>query len=208
MARDFAIRNPQMLLENMVMLRDVFARRGLQCFLHYGTLLGAIREKGFIPHDDDADLGMFWSDFDQVVNTLPELMEKGFEFNSQRNGRMLQFVRNGEQVDIFFAVKVRRLAGHVWAIDERATVAGQFLDRLGEIDFLGQRFLIPSNPEKLMLNLYGKTWRIPLKDIPSRTDWIWKIAKIFKNPDKAANYVVRFLKMHKRKTSLRSEAKE
>ena len=202
MAREFAIRNPDQLLENMVLMRDILAEKNIRCFLHYGTLLGAIREKGFIPHDDDADVGVFGDDFDSVIGLLPVFLENGFVFNSQRNGRLLQFVRKGEQVDIFFAYERFTLAGRKWAIDERATIAPGYLDRLGTIDFLGHQFLIPSNPEGLMRNLYGKTWRIPLKDIPSRTNWTWKLLKVLRNPGKIMKYVTRFLRMQKRKTSV------
>ncbi len=193
MAREFAIRNPEKLLENMVLMRDILSRRGIRCFLHYGTLLGAVREKGFIPHDDDADLGVFDGDFDRIVSAVPELAEAGFTFECKRHGRLLQFLRGDEQVDLFVAVRVNLPFTHRWAIDERVTVAGRYLDRLAEIDFLGHPFLIPSFPEDLMKDLYGKTWRVPMKDIPSRTGWLWRFAKIAKAPGKLFYYARRYL---------------
>jgi lipopolysaccharide cholinephosphotransferase len=201
MARDFAIQNPDQLLENMALMRDILKEQNIPCFLHYGTLLGAIREKNFIAHDDDADIGVFGQDFDAVIGLLPVFLAKGFTFNSQRNGRLLQFVRNGEQVDIFFAYKKIGLTGSKWSIDDRATVSSSFLDTLIPLLFLGEEFLIPSNSEALLRNLYGKTWRIPLKGIPSRTNWTWRLKKILSNPTKIFYYFRRFLKTQKRKSS-------
>lgn len=193
MAREFAIRNPEKLLENMALMRDILSRHGIRSFLHYGTLLGAIREKGFIPHDDDADLGVFDTDFDGIMTVIPELANAGFSFICKRHGRLLQFLRGDEQVDLFVAVRVALPFAHRWAIDERVTVSARYLDTLGEIDFLGERFLIPSFPESLMRDLYGKTWRIPMKDIPSRTGWLWRFSLIAKAPTKMVYYAKRYL---------------
>jgi len=200
MAREFAIRNPDKLLENMVLLRDVLASRGARCFLHYGTLLGAIRERGFIPHDDDADLGVFDVDFDAILGAVPELVGLGFSFNSQRHGRLLQFTRDGEQVDLFVAVKVRFPMGHRWAIDERISVSPSYLDTLGKMEFLGHTFYVPSRPEALMLELYGKTWMTPMKNVPSKTGITWKLSKLLREPLKSVYFVKRFLGTQKRKS--------
>ncbi len=53
----------QRALEILVFLDQLCRELGLTYFLAYGTLLGAVRHKGFIPWDDDIDVWMPREDF-------------------------------------------------------------------------------------------------------------------------------------------------
>jgi len=57
--------------------QEICERHELNYFLIGGTAIGAVRHKGFIPWDDDMDIGMLRDDFDRLIEHLKT------ELNSQ-----------------------------------------------------------------------------------------------------------------------------
>lgn len=58
-------------LDMLVQLDKVCKKHNLRYFLIFGTLLGAIRHKGFIPWDDDVDVAMPREDYEKLI-AMPE----------------------------------------------------------------------------------------------------------------------------------------
>ena len=58
------------LLEAIKYIDNVCKREGIEYFAAYGTLLGAVRDKGFIAWDDDADLWMRREDYKRFCNAV------------------------------------------------------------------------------------------------------------------------------------------
>ena len=64
---------------------SVCKQHNVRYYLAYGTLLGAIRHKGFIPWDDDIDIYMLRSDYDRFIQLLSAEKENHYSLLSIYN---------------------------------------------------------------------------------------------------------------------------
>lgn len=67
-------------LDLLIVFDDICKRIGVKWFAEYGTLLGAVRDKGFIPWDDDVDVCMLRTDYDKLCQCIEKELPEGYLF--------------------------------------------------------------------------------------------------------------------------------
>ena len=73
------------ILNNLMAVDKVCREHGLRYYIYDGTMLGAVRHKGFIPWDDDLDIAMPREDYEEFILHANEWLEQPYEFICMEN---------------------------------------------------------------------------------------------------------------------------
>lgn len=73
------------ILEIYEAYRGICEKHGLRYYAIGGTLLGAVRHKGFIPWDDDFDVGMPRPDYERFIRAAQDELPTGLSWHSLEN---------------------------------------------------------------------------------------------------------------------------
>lgn len=86
------LRKQQMrMLEILLEVDRICKKHKIQYWLSSGTLLGAVRHRGFIPWDDDLDIEMLRPDYQRLLKILPEELPPSMVLQCTKTDRNYYF---------------------------------------------------------------------------------------------------------------------
>ena len=143
--------------------KEIMDEHGVVFFLRQGTCLGAIRDNAFITWDDDIDIGSIEGlhRFDERViePVAASFRARGFHVRRKSYGgeTWLGLMKHNIRVD-WVCFRVRKQ--HIVHFPGVRIPVRLFTD-LKEIDFIGEKFLVPNPPEEYLRHKYGPHWMTP-----------------------------------------------
>lgn len=148
---------------NLIELKNLLDCHNVKFGLIYGTLLGAIREKAFIKHDEDIDLFLLDEHKESLLSILKEIINIGFEV-IRYDGKLLSISKDKEYIDFYFFRKNKLFYRKC---EVGLTAKAKYLENTVDYTFLNETFQVPINVESFLVDLYGKNWRVPIKNDPA-----------------------------------------
>ncbi|MEJ2068000.1 MAG: LicD family protein [Deltaproteobacteria bacterium] len=148
--------------KGLVELKQILRELNLPFILEGGVLLGAVREGGFIPWDDDVGVALRAEDlYPKREELLRALGAAGFQFHSMDSSyenlkiNVTKYDTRYELLAWYLKGRMRRRA--------HFRMPKRFLDVTQDITFLGEMYPCPSPPEAYLRHFYGN-WKKPKKE--------------------------------------------
>ncbi len=157
------------LIKAIAEVLDALKSAGVDGFLAYGTLLGAVRNGALIGHDSDADLG-YVSDHEHPVDVMREsfalqraLCDMGYPTMRYSGAAFKVDVRESDGsvrgLDVFGGFM---MDGNLHLMGEiRTPFERSWIFPLTTATLEGRTFPVPADTDKFLVATYGPHWRTP-----------------------------------------------
>jgi len=126
--------------------------------IFFGTLLGAVREKALIAHDSDTDIMLVSFNPDKLIKIDKLLKADGFKRVPKNEKEIISYSRNGEVTDFYCFKKIEKYF-KLWNIIIDEVLINEWV----YLEISNVFFKAPKNYIDCLIQLYGKSWRIPIK---------------------------------------------
>ena len=169
----------QKIMTNMLKEFDNICRtNGLKYWCVGGTLIGAVRHNGWIPHDADIDVAMLKSDYEQLQNIIQKKLSKDYWFQDKSTDKYyksnigkIRYLyaqyddwkneswHNGLQLDIFVLTEVSEnnllIANKNNGFYFGEKIKKQMIFPLKELVFENIKVYVPNNYEQYCIDAWG-----------------------------------------------------
>ncbi len=145
--------------------KQLLDEAGIPFSLGFGSLLGAVREKGHVVKGDQ-DVDIFTWEEEKLRDNLVDFYSKGLKVTRIYPGRQYCFrVNMNCFIDIYIMRELDGILNLPWRFYCISLAWGEapkkFFTGWSKIEFLGEECMCPRDPEKLLEFWYGADWRIP-----------------------------------------------
>ena len=166
--------NAKLAKDALLDVKSILDKEGVKFFLDWGTCLGAYRDKKFIDWDYDIDLAIKTEYFVENYQRLRQLfLNFGFAVEEivKPFGYCWKFYLKRDDISVdmhsIHLLGDKRFIYVGRGKDVTVVMKAKYFEKGQEIDFLGEKFLIPSPVKEYLTDEYGKDFMTPRKDIVS-----------------------------------------